>query len=51
MISNDYEDSLASQLSSVLELGDCVLIKGSRGMKLERVVLAFKALNFSLNKE
>lgn len=51
MISNDYEDSLALKLASVLQLGDCVLIKGSRGMKLERVVLAFKALNFSLNKE
>lgn len=51
MISSNYEDSLASQLSSVLQSGDCVLIKGSRGMKLERVVLAFKALNFSLNKE
>lgn len=51
IISMDYEDSLASKLASVLQLGDCVLIKGSRGMKLERVVLAFKALNFSLNKE
>jgi UDP-N-acetylmuramoyl-tripeptide--D-alanyl-D-alanine ligase len=51
IISNSYEDSLATQVSSVLNTQDMVLVKGSRGMKLERFVLACSPLNFSLNKE
>ncbi|MFN7455417.1 MAG: UDP-N-acetylmuramoyl-tripeptide--D-alanyl-D-alanine ligase [Pseudobdellovibrionaceae bacterium] len=51
MISNAYEDSLATELASVLNRGDIALVKGSRGMKLERFVLACQPTNFSLTKE
>ncbi|PIS10691.1 MAG: UDP-N-acetylmuramoylalanyl-D-glutamyl-2, 6-diaminopimelate--D-alanyl-D-alanine ligase [Bdellovibrio sp. CG10_big_fil_rev_8_21_14_0_10_47_8] len=51
MVSVAYEDSLASKLASVLNLHDTVLVKGSRGMKLERFVMACDPLDFSLNKE
>ncbi len=51
MVSNSYEDSLASQVASVLNQHDTVLVKGSRGMKLERFVVACKPIDFSLKKE
>lgn len=51
IISNTYEDSLASQVADVLKLGDALVVKGSRSMKLERFVLACEPLDFSLNKE
>ncbi|MCE3011252.1 MAG: UDP-N-acetylmuramoyl-tripeptide--D-alanyl-D-alanine ligase [Proteobacteria bacterium] len=51
MISDTYEDSLATELASVLDRGDIALVKGSRGMKLERFVLACHPVNFSLTKE
>lgn len=38
VVSSGYEETLARELRSVLSEGDVVLIKGSRGMKLERVV-------------
>ncbi len=51
MISDTYKDVLASELASVLKLSDTVLVKGSRGMKLERFVMACEPLDFSLKKE
>jgi len=50
MISNSYEQSLASEIASVLDKDDIALVKGSRGMKLERFVMACDPLDFSLNK-
>lgn len=49
MITNTYEDSLASELASVLNRSDTVLVKGSRGMKLEKFVMACQPLDFSLS--
>ena len=51
MISKTYEDSLASEVANVLKLGDALVVKGSRGMKLERFVMACDPVDFSLNKE
>lgn len=45
-ITDTYEEKLASEIASVLKPGDVVLIKGSRGMKLERVVESMGARNF-----
>jgi UDP-N-acetylmuramoyl-tripeptide--D-alanyl-D-alanine ligase len=50
VISKSYEESLASEIASMLDKGDVALVKGSRGMKLERFVLACDPLDFSLNK-
>lgn len=50
IVSNGYEDSLASRVSDVLNKGDIALVKGSRGMKLERFVLACEPTDFTLNK-
>lgn len=50
MISNSYEESLASEVAGMLKDGDVALVKGSRGMKLERFVLKADALDFSLDK-
>lgn len=50
MISNTYEDSLAMQMASMLEPNDLVAIKGSRGMKLERVVQAWNPVDFKAMK-
>jgi len=51
IVSNTYEDSLASQVVSVIHELDTVLVKGSRGMKLERFVMACDPVDFSLKKE
>jgi UDP-N-acetylmuramoyl-tripeptide--D-alanyl-D-alanine ligase len=51
IISNGYEESLASEVASMLNEHDTVLVKGSRGMKLERFVMACDPLDFSLKKE
>ncbi|MEZ0392855.1 MAG: UDP-N-acetylmuramoyl-tripeptide--D-alanyl-D-alanine ligase [Pseudobdellovibrionaceae bacterium] len=51
MISNVYEESLASDVASMLNEHDTVLVKGSRGMKLERFVMACDPVDFSLKKE
>lgn len=50
IISKSYEDSLASEVASMLDQGDIALVKGSRGMKLERFVLACEPQDFSLDK-
>jgi len=49
-ISEGYEESLASKLGSMLQDQDIAVIKGSRGMRLERIVQAFKPLNFGASK-
>ncbi len=38
ILSNSYEDSLASSVGSMLQPNDIVFIKGSRAAKLERVI-------------
>jgi UDP-N-acetylmuramoyl-tripeptide--D-alanyl-D-alanine ligase len=46
----DYDEKIAEQLSSSMKPGTLTAVKGSRGMKLERFVLATGAENFSLDK-
>lgn len=47
VISNNYEESLASEVARVLSTDDIALVKGSRGMKLERFVLACDPIDFA----
>ena len=51
IVSKTYEESLASQVGSMIHELDTVLVKGSRGMKLERFVMACDPKDFSLKKE
>lgn len=44
--SNTYEQTLANEIGSVLNPDDIVVIKGSRGMRLERVLEAWNPINF-----
>lgn len=48
IISDGYESTLALKLQSMLHTGDIVLLKGSRGMQLERVVADLEPLNFKV---
>jgi UDP-N-acetylmuramoyl-tripeptide--D-alanyl-D-alanine ligase len=41
-ISDTYEEDLALKIGSMIQPSDIVVIKGSRGMRLERVVQAWK---------
>jgi UDP-N-acetylmuramoyl-tripeptide--D-alanyl-D-alanine ligase len=50
IVSSSYEEKLASSFGAVLQTGDVVLVKGSRGMKLERVVEQWAPHNFSKTK-
>ncbi|MFN7729974.1 MAG: UDP-N-acetylmuramoyl-tripeptide--D-alanyl-D-alanine ligase [Bdellovibrio sp.] len=45
-VSDTYEEKLATQVAGMLQDGDLVLVKGSRGMKLERFVFLCEPLNF-----
>ncbi len=49
-ISNTYEQSLAPKTVPVLDGNDIVLIKGSRGMKLEKVLADLKPVAFEEKK-
>lgn len=46
-ISNGYEESLAIKVSSMVEPSDIVVMKGSRGAKLEKLVPHFKPVNWA----
>jgi UDP-N-acetylmuramoyl-tripeptide--D-alanyl-D-alanine ligase len=45
-ISNSYEETLAPRMLPVLHVGDIVLIKGSRGMALEKALMSLEPLDF-----
>lgn len=46
-ISNGYEESLAVKVSSMVEPSDIVVMKGSRGAKLEKLVPHFQPINWA----
>lgn len=46
VISDTYKEELAFELQSMLEPKDFVVIKGSRGMKLERFMPYLQSINF-----
>ena len=50
LISNGYEESLALKVRSMLNPNDIVVMKGSRGMRLERVMQAWDS-SFQLLKK
>ena len=50
VISDTYENELAARLVPVLHPTDIVLVKGSRGMQLERVLNDLKPLDFAPKK-
>lgn len=50
VISNSYEQGLAPRTLPVLDDSDIVLIKGSRGMQLEKALLDLKPLDFQEKK-
>lgn len=45
-VSDSYEQSLAPRMLPVLQVGDIVLIKGSRGMALEKALEGLEPLDF-----
>ncbi len=46
-ISDGYEQSLAAQVASMVEPSDVVVMKGSRGARLEKLVPHFKPVNWN----
>jgi UDP-N-acetylmuramoyl-tripeptide--D-alanyl-D-alanine ligase len=46
MITDAYEEKLAKEIGSMLSDADLAVVKGSRGMELERVVHAWNPTNF-----
>lgn len=51
VVSNSYEDSLANEVASMLSPKDVLFVKGSRGMKVERIVQQCDPIGFSSKKE
>lgn len=49
-ISTTYEEELALKIASMLEQQDIVVVKGSRGMKLERAIQAWDPVDFNLSQ-
>lgn len=49
-IAKDFKDEAAREFASDLRPGDMAMVKGSRGMKLERFVLPCEPKDFSVNK-
>ena len=47
LMSSAYEMALARELASMLSVGDIVLFKGSRGVRLEKALNDFEPLNFA----
>jgi UDP-N-acetylmuramoyl-tripeptide--D-alanyl-D-alanine ligase len=47
---NDFDQTTAEQLASSLKSGDIAIVKGSRGMELERFVRLGNPLNFNNSK-
>lgn len=51
LVRTQFDDEMAQDLVRELQGKDLMVVKGSRGMKLERFVLPCQPLNFSLDKE
>jgi UDP-N-acetylmuramoyl-tripeptide--D-alanyl-D-alanine ligase len=49
-IAKDFKDETAREFANNLRPGDMAMVKGSRGMKLERFVLPCEPKDFSVNK-
>ncbi|MNL47917.1 UDP-N-acetylmuramoyl-tripeptide--D-alanyl-D-alanine ligase [compost metagenome] len=50
LVQKEFTEAAADDLAKNLKQGDIAVVKGSRGMKLERFVIPCKPLDFSLNK-
>lgn len=48
---SEFKSSLADDLLQSIQANDLVVVKGSRGMKLERMILPLKPIGFSEKKE
>lgn len=50
IISSSYDEKVAGQVGGMLQDGDIVLMKGSRGMKLEKIMQLWGPVGFSQKK-
>jgi UDP-N-acetylmuramoyl-tripeptide--D-alanyl-D-alanine ligase len=51
IVSKSYDEAIAKQVASQFSAGDIAIVKGSRGMKLERFVVLCEPVDFSVQKE
>lgn len=51
MVEKEFKSEIAEKLAQEIKSGDLIVVKGSRGMKLERFVTPCEPLDFSLSKE